>query len=320
MREVAAGLGGESGEETPLDRAQEVMYQAFEAAAAEQVRLARKALEISPDCADAYVMLAEHAETAEEARTHFEQGVAAGERVLGKQAFEEHVGHFWGVLETRPYMRARQGLAQCLWEAGCREEAAEHYQELLRLNPNDNQGVRYSLATLLLDLDRDEDLRRLLAKYEDDASAVWAYTKTLLAFRERGESPQANKLLAQATKVNKHVPAYLLGHKQLPHDLPPYISMGGEDEAVSYAVGNRRGWLNTPGAISWLRKTLDLPLPKPPKRRRPAWPELRLALWRLPQHQDEVWQVDAVPRQTIGGGPAAECIVLDDCHYQPREQ
>ena len=105
MREVAAGLGGERVEETPLDRAQEVMYQAFEAAGAEQVRLARKALEISPDCADAHVLLAEHAETAEEARKHFEQGVAAGERVLGKQAFEEYVGQFWGVLETRPYMR-----------------------------------------------------------------------------------------------------------------------------------------------------------------------------------------------------------------------
>ena len=179
-------------------------------------------------------LLAEHAQTAEEARKHYEQGVAAGERALGKQAFKEYAGHFWGILETRPYMRAREGLALCLWEAGQREEAAEHYQELLRLNPNDNQGVRYSLATLLLDLDRDEDLRRLVAEYEDDASAVWAYTKTLLAFREGGDAPLANKLLKQATKVNKHVPAYLLGHKQLPREQPPYITMGGEDEAVSY--------------------------------------------------------------------------------------
>ena len=304
MREVAASLGDEKQAETSLDRAQEMMYRAFEASGGEQVRLARKALEISPDCADAYVLLAEHAKTADEALKHYEQGVAAGERALGEQAFEEYAGHFWGFLETRPYMRARQGLAQCLWEAGQREEAAGHYQELLRLNPNDNQGVRYSLATLLLDLDRDQDLRRLVAEYEDDASAVWAYTKALLAFRDGGESPQANKVLAQARKVNKHVPAYLLGHKPLPHDLPPYISMGGEDEAASYAVGNRRAWLNTPGAVSWLRKTLDLPLPKPPKRRRPSWPELRLALLRLPQQEDEVWQVDAMPTQTVDGGQA----------------
>lgn len=270
MRQVAAELGGEKGPETPLDRAQEIMYEAFEASGSQQVRLARKALEISPNCVDAYVLLAEHAKTADEAQKLYEQGLAAGERALGRQAFEEYAGHFWGFLETRPYMRARQGLAQCLWEAGRREEAAEHYQDMLKLNPNDNQGVRYSLATLLLDLDRDEDLRRLLTENEDDASAVWAYTKALLAFREGGESLRANRLLAQATKVNKHVPAYLLGHKQLPRELPPYITMGGEDEAISYTAGNRRGWLNTPGAISWLRKTLDVPLPRAPTRRRPS--------------------------------------------------
>jgi hypothetical protein len=43
MREVAAGLGKERGDETPLDRAQEMMYRAFEASGSEQVRLARKA-------------------------------------------------------------------------------------------------------------------------------------------------------------------------------------------------------------------------------------------------------------------------------------
>jgi hypothetical protein len=35
---------------------------------------------------------------------------------LGKQAFEEYVGHSWGLLETRPYMRAREGLTvQLSW-------------------------------------------------------------------------------------------------------------------------------------------------------------------------------------------------------------
>ena len=137
-------------------------------------------------------------------------------------------------------------------------------------------------------------------EYEDDALAEWAYTKALVAFRDGGETAQANKLLMQAVKANKHVPAYLLGHKQLPHDLPPYISVGGEDEAASYAVGNRRAWLNTPGAISWLRKTLDVPLPKAPKPRRPSWPELRLALRRCPQERGEVWQVDAMPSPVAG--------------------
>jgi tetratricopeptide (TPR) repeat protein len=306
MRQFAADHGDQKREQTALDRAQEVVGQAWEASGSKQIRLARKALEISPDCADAYVLLAEHAETADEAMTLYEQGVAAGQRGLGKEAFAEYAGHFWGFLETRPYMRARQGLALCLWDLGRREEAAAHYQEMLRLNPDDNQGVRYCLATLLLDLERDADLHGLLAEYANDGSAAWAYAKALLAFREGGESPAANTLLTQATQANKHVPAYLLGHKQLPHESPPYIAMGGEDEAISYATDNRRGWLDTPGAISWLRKTANVPLPKTPGRRPPSWPQRKLALLRLPQERGEVWQVDAIPSERAEEGQAQQ--------------
>lgn len=306
MRQLVADLGDEQREETPLDRAQEVIYQAFDASAADQVRLARQALKISPDCADAYVLLAEHARTGDETQELYEQGVAAGERALGAKGFVEHEGHFWGVLETRPYMRALQGLAQCLGEAGRREEAAEHYHEMLRLNPSDNQGVRYGLATLLLDLEHDDDLRELLAQYVDDGSAEWAYTKALVAFRGGGETAQANELLLQAVKVNKHVPAYLLGHKGFPRDLPPYITMGGDDEAVSYAVVNRRAWLNTPGAISWVRKALGVPLPRAPKRRRSSWPDLKMALQRCPQERGEIWQVDAMSSSADGQSDSEE--------------
>ena len=41
-------------------------------------------------------------------------GLDAGELALGPEGFEEYDGHFWGFLETRPYMRARHGLALAL--------------------------------------------------------------------------------------------------------------------------------------------------------------------------------------------------------------
>src|SRR5205823_3664226 len=83
-------------------------------------------------------------------------------RALGPDVFRKSAGHFWGILQTRPYLRARLGLAQTLWALARREEAVQHLQEMLRLNPNDNQGIRYTLAGFLLFLDRDEDLARLL--------------------------------------------------------------------------------------------------------------------------------------------------------------
>jgi tetratricopeptide (TPR) repeat protein len=96
----------------------------------------------------------ETASSSDEALRLYRQGVEAGEKALGKAAFRDDVGSFWGILETRPYMRARQGLAEALWTTGLRDETAEHYQDMLRLNPNDNQGIRYLLLDCLLALTR----------------------------------------------------------------------------------------------------------------------------------------------------------------------
>ncbi len=80
----------------PVEQAQDLMYDAWEARGWRRVELARRALEISPDCADAYVLLAEEAaRSLEEARDLYEQGVKAGERALGPRMFEEEVGSFW---------------------------------------------------------------------------------------------------------------------------------------------------------------------------------------------------------------------------------
>lgn len=144
---------------TPLERAQDIMYDAWDAEGKDRIDLARKALAVSPDCADAYVLLAEDAASdLAEAIRFLEEGVRAGERALGERIFTEEAGHFWGILETRPYMRARFDLAHLLYLKGERAPAIAHMQDLLRLNPNDNQGVRYELATSLLEEGKLEEL------------------------------------------------------------------------------------------------------------------------------------------------------------------
>jgi hypothetical protein len=110
--------------EDPLFQAQDLMYDAFEASGAQRATLARQALTISADCADAYLLLAEEATSSlEEKRQLLEQGVAAGERALGPRVFKKGVGEFWAIFETRPYMRARAALAEALWALDRREEA-----------------------------------------------------------------------------------------------------------------------------------------------------------------------------------------------------
>jgi len=250
----------------PDDQAQDLMYQAWDAASPrERIDLARAALEISPDCVDAYVLLAEEtASTDEEAAELFRLGVEAGERRLGEQAFEEDVGHFWGLLETRPYMRARAGLAGSLWRAGQREAAVEHFLEMLRLNPNDNQGIRHTLMACLMLLRRDDDARALLRQYAEDGSAVWLYSAALLCYREESDTERAGRLLAEAREGNPHVPAYLSGKKRLPRRLPDYIGFGDESEAAAYASEYKEIWASTPGALPWLSGQCRCNMPKTP--------------------------------------------------------
>lgn len=125
------------------------------------------------------------------------QGVAAGRRALGEAFFKdrENLGHFWGILSTRPYMRAMEGLAHTQWELDQREESLKTYRELLRLNPNDNQGIRYVVMDLLLEMGRDDEARKLLSKYKGVFSANWAHAAVLLAFKKEGDVPAAQHAL-----------------------------------------------------------------------------------------------------------------------------
>jgi tetratricopeptide (TPR) repeat protein len=211
-------------------------------------------LKISADCADAYNLFAEQATTnLEHARALYRQGVQAGERALGLEAFENDVGHFWGLLETRPYMRALWGLARCAWELGQRQDAVAHAQELLRLNPNDNQGVRHVLAAWLLELDRVDEVKTLLNQYEEDGFVSFPYARALLAFREKGDTLKARALLAEALSINPHVPGFLLGHKKMPPVTPDDHGFGDEREAIAFCADYASAWTRTPGAIEWLR-------------------------------------------------------------------
>ena len=252
MEGMMASMFG-SRSNNPLNQAQDLMYDAWESADPEQrIALAKKAIEISPQCADAYNLLAEEsATTLDEALALYRQAVDAGKEALGPDGFTEYAGHFWGFHETRPYMRARHGLGEALWAAGDKEGAINNFNEMLELNPGDNQGIRYVLAAKLLDSGRTNELKKLLKTYEDDYSADIQYTRALIAFSEGANN--ANEIAKEALDTNKHVPSILSGKKK---STPPedYITMGGEDEASGYVEIFGRAWKKTPGAIEWLCK------------------------------------------------------------------
>src|SRR6516225_3396625 len=142
------------------------------------------------------------------------------------------------------------------------DNALAHYRDMLKLNPNDNQGIRYVLAGCLLRQDNDSALKELLAAYEDE-SASWLYTRALVAFRESGDSDkQAAALVRGAWSANQHVPAILAGTKPPVISDDGYVTMGGPDEATYYVTECGAAWHRTPGAVAWLTKLATTLAPK----------------------------------------------------------
>ncbi len=244
------------GRREAIEKAQDLVYDAWERATARsRIALARKALAISPLCADAYNILAKEARSVEEARELYARGVEAGELALGRKGFKEYAGHFWGFLETRPYMRARAGLAGALLKLGDDEGAISHYRDMLELNPGDNQGIRYILLGYLLRRGDETALKELLAAYEDEGSAHWLHTRALLAFREgRVSENEVVRLVKDAWSANEHVPGILAGTASPVVSDNDYITVGGPDEATEYVAECGPAWHGTPGAVEWLSK------------------------------------------------------------------
>src|ERR1700678_3966638 len=73
LRQLVADLHGGTNENTPLAQAQAILLQAYQADTEKQrVKLAKQALDLCPDCADAFVLLAEHAPRRKEALELYE--------------------------------------------------------------------------------------------------------------------------------------------------------------------------------------------------------------------------------------------------------
>ncbi|MDP1963404.1 MAG: hypothetical protein Q8K93_14510, partial [Reyranella sp.] len=206
-----------------------------------------------------YAILANEAKAGSDEQLElWRRGVAVGEEALGSEVFEEMAGHFWGILETRPYMRSRVGLAVALWRRGAGDEAARneaigHLQAVLALNPDDNQGARYLLAGWLAQMERGEELESLLAAYADEYSAFWGWSRALAAFRKTGDTAESRALLAEAVEINRHVRDYLCGDRKVPRRKPPYYSPGAASEAMVYIEDHAAAWRGTAGALDWLR-------------------------------------------------------------------
>lgn len=238
-------------------RAQKLAYDAMDCIYEDPekaVELCTKALKIYPDCVDAQGMLAEiRFQGLTDYIAAMEKAVASGRRDLGKKCFEEDKGYFWGLLETRPFMRAMMQLADGYRQTGKQGcgRAMEIFEEMLELNPNDNQGVRYKLVDCYLAQKLYPKAGQLLKKYPNESMAVFNWARVLYAYVTQGEKA-AEKAIQRATQQNPFVLAYLSGKKRLPRTQPDYYSPGDKSEAIFCVDTIKESWKNHPEVKQWL--------------------------------------------------------------------
>lgn len=252
LRQMERTMGGAAKEER--QEAQELVYDAWEAADAdEEVDLFQRAVELDPTNVDAWLGLMHCADIGkEDSVAILRKLVATGASNLGKKAFETNKGHFWGLLETRPYMRARSELAWELKRMGRFDECIAEYEGMLELNPNDNQGVRYGLMACYLAVGALDGARRLFSQYDErEFSAVWAWAFVLERFLS-GELKEAEKALREARDQNPHAQVYFLEHRRLPKSMPGSYSPGSPEEAMIAWDILRDAWKKHPEAQAWV--------------------------------------------------------------------
>jgi len=143
--------------------------------------------------------------------------------------------------------------SDCLYAAKQIRECVAIQEEMLDLNPNDNQGVRDQLLLYLIQIDETEKFKKYADMFPDDIGAHALFNRALFAFKTEGDSKAANNKLQKAVTENPYVANRILAHKPV-KGLAEHYGFGSEEEADYYALSARHVWRGTRGALKWLLK------------------------------------------------------------------
>lgn len=160
----------------------------------------------------------------------------------------------WGWLENRPFLRAYTSLGIAYQERGLLGEACTILENVLDLNPNDNQGVRTPIMECLFALRRPRRVLDLSERFQEYQDMTVLYGRAL-ALLQLGQTGDARTAAAAAVEAYPLAAEELLktAHTPPPQEFPGYLAYGGEDEAYDYWTRFGEFWKRTPGALDLLK-------------------------------------------------------------------
>ncbi|MDZ7796146.1 MAG: hypothetical protein U5N56_03470 [Candidatus Marinimicrobia bacterium] len=237
---------------TAEEKAVDLVFDAYDKDPVEAMDNITEALRLDRNCINAYEYLGMTEPLTELAILFFEKGIRVGRKKFGGNYLKENKGYFWGLHETRPFMRCLHGYCDCLLMFGEKDEALAVMEEMIELNPGDNQGVRYQLLNLLLETGNYDKYEKYHDMYKDDVTAFILYHHALYSFIVSGVTRSTNNKLKKAIAANPHVPGLIISKKAI-KEFPERYTPGEESEALFYIFYGKDLWRNTPGALKWLK-------------------------------------------------------------------
>jgi len=254
---------------TPLDEAREVLNEMpDDATSTTERRYAKKSLEISKDCMEAWETLAWSYRSPGRIESNLLEGLAQGRKFHAELIAEVGEDHgLWGYHEARPFMRLMHSLAMFYQEEGLVEKVVEVYEEMITLNPGDNQGIRGVLLHRYLCLHRLKEAEKLIEQFPDDIDLGIVYGRVLFELikvvdtgcefeglaKKRRISPadfgppfrKAKTQMKEALKINPYVPLLMNHPTSLYVESPASYQFASPDQALIFINDHGVDWLSS---------------------------------------------------------------------------
>lgn len=160
----------------------------------------------------------------------------------------------WGFIENRPLLRLLHNHIYTVLQQGDIELATPMMERQLRLNPNDNQGVRSLLMNAYLALGEDKKALDLAHIFEQDMFPEITLGRVLALYR-LGKTKQAASAWLSAQKLLEHARRYLTASSLNPPAFNSYgVVMGSKEQMWLYREDMRKIWLSEKDIIKWLKQ------------------------------------------------------------------
>lgn len=221
---------------TILDDAYELLEMAENTKSKRQaIKYAKEAYEMCPNCFDALLFQVHLEDNPLKRMKLLDEGLEfEKDRLIDEKYFDkDNIGHFYGIFETRPYIRGLYAKADYLILDGKIKQARDICEEILKLNENDNTGARYLLMAIYAYLEEENNMLELYKRYpEEDLEMLFPL---FILYYKQGNDKKAKEYLDRINKANPHFIKFFKGTMEENNDIPyRYYAKGDSSEVIMY--------------------------------------------------------------------------------------